>query len=172
LFESIASEVRRIQRVTELPEIRAPCRSHGRERVALNELLDRGLSFMKSLFRGQGVTVIFTGASLAAHQCGRRANSGRRSSIWSVTPSKRCPQEAHSRFHGARRQPRVIRISDTGSGMTETQRQHIFKPFFSTKTADGVGLPLTPNNPSSSTMAASNVSLPQMAATLFIIRCR
>jgi signal transduction histidine kinase len=38
----------------------------------------------------------------------------------------------------------ALRISDTGSGITEAERQQIFKPFFSTKSGGtGLGLPLT-----------------------------
>ena len=49
--------MRRIQRVTEdyLKFARMP--KPRRERVALDELLDHGLSFMKSLFEATGVTV-------------------------------------------------------------------------------------------------------------------
>jgi signal transduction histidine kinase len=38
----------------------------------------------------------------------------------------------------------VLRISDTGNGIAEAERSHIFKPFFSTKSGGtGLGLPLT-----------------------------
>ncbi|MGO9245574.1 MAG: ATP-binding protein, partial [Verrucomicrobiia bacterium] len=37
----------------------------------------------------------------------------------------------------------TLTISDTGKGMTEEERQQIFKPFFSTKpSGTGLGLPL------------------------------
>jgi len=37
----------------------------------------------------------------------------------------------------------ALTISDTGKGMTEEERQQIFKPFFSTKpSGTGLGLPL------------------------------
>jgi signal transduction histidine kinase len=38
----------------------------------------------------------------------------------------------------------VLTVTDTGKGMTEEERQQLFKPFYSTKTGGtGLGLPLT-----------------------------
>jgi signal transduction histidine kinase len=38
----------------------------------------------------------------------------------------------------------ILTVRDTGKGMTEQERQQLFKPFFSTKSSGtGLGLPLT-----------------------------
>ncbi len=145
LLKSIASEVRRIQRVTEdyLKFARMP--KPRRERVSLNELLDHGLSFMKSLFAATGVTVnIHLEPSLP------RINADEEQLWQAILNLIRNAVEAMPTGGALTVSTTrdgnhvVIRISDTGSGMTEAQRQQIFKPFFSTKTGGtGLGLPLT-----------------------------
>jgi PAS domain S-box-containing protein len=145
LLKSIASEVRRIQRVTEdyLKFARMP-KPH-RERVALNELLGRGLSFMKSLFEATGVKFH------TAFEPSLPDVSADEEQLWQAVLNlirnaiEAMPKGGALTVSTARDGKEVVvRISDTGGGMTETERQQIFKPFFSTKTGGtGLGLPLT-----------------------------
>lgn len=145
LVRSIDSEVRRIQRVTEdyLKFARMP--KPRRERVALDELLDHGLSFMKSLFEATGVTVnIELEPSLPNIM-------GDEEQLWQAILNlvrnaiEAMPQGGTLTVSTARDDNQVVlRISDTGVGIAEAERQRIFKPFFSTKSGGtGLGLPLT-----------------------------
>ena len=145
LLQSIDSEVRRIQRVTEdyLKFARMP--KPRRERIALDELLGHGLLFMKSLFEATGVTVnIELEPSLPSI-------SADEEQLWQAILNlvrnaiEAMPKGGTLTVSTARDGNHVvIRISDTGSGITEAERPQIFKPFFSTKSGGtGLGLPLT-----------------------------
>lgn len=145
LLRSIDSEVRRIQRVTEdyLQFARMP-RPH-RERVALNEVLTHGLSFMQSLFEATGVQVRTDfDDSLPPILADEEQ-------IWQAILNlvrnalEAMPTGGTLTLRTARDGTDIVlSIADTGKGMGETERRHIFKPFFSTKTGGtGLGLPLT-----------------------------
>jgi PAS domain S-box-containing protein len=145
LLKSLDSEVRRIQRVTEdylqfarLPRAR-------RETVSLNDVLNQGLSFMQSLFAATGVTVRTEfNESLPAIQADE-------SQLWQailnlVRNALEAMPEGGTLTLSTLRTPTgvVLKLSDTGRGMSEEERQQIFKPFFSTKAGGtGLGLPLT-----------------------------
>lgn len=145
LLRSIDQEVRRIQRVTEdyLQFARMP-KPH-RERASLNEVLSQGLSFMQSLFDATGVTVRTEfDAALPVIQADEEQ-------LWQAVLNlirnalEAMPQGGTLTLRTARDgNEAVLSIADTGKGMTEKERQQIFKPFFSTKTGGtGLGLPLT-----------------------------
>jgi PAS domain S-box-containing protein len=144
LLDSIESELRRIQRVTEeylqfarLPRVR-------RQRVMLNEMLTQGLSFMRSLFEAARVTVrTELDPSIPPlwgdeEQLWQAMLNLIRNALEAMpeggTLSVRTARDAHAT---------LISVADTGKGMTEQERSQIFMPFFSTKTGGtGLGLPL------------------------------
>jgi PAS domain S-box-containing protein len=145
LLQSLDSEVRRIQRVTEdyLKFARMP--KPVRESVRLNDVLSQGMSFMESLFEATHVTVeTHLDEALPAIQADE-------SQLWqAVLNLVRNAIEAMP--HGGRlivgteRHDRfcVLTLTDTGKGMTAQERAQVFKPFFSTKSGGtGLGLPLT-----------------------------
>jgi PAS domain S-box-containing protein len=145
LLQSLDSEVRRIQRVTEdyLKFARMP--KPVREPVRLNEVLAQGISFMESLFEATQVVVkTDLDADLPAIQADE-------SQLWqAVLNLVRNAIEAMP--HGGRLivsttrrdQFCVLTLIDTGKGMTAEERAQVFKPFFSTKSGGtGLGLPLT-----------------------------
>jgi two-component system NtrC family sensor kinase len=145
LLRSIDSEVRRIQRVTEdyLQFARIP--KPRRETVSLNEVLSQGLTFMESLFGATQVTVhTKLDESLPLIQ----ADEGQ---LWQAILNlirnalEAMPEGGTLMVGTARRGSSVaLTVSDTGKGMSEQERQEMFKPFFSTKSSGtGLGLPLT-----------------------------
>lgn len=145
LLQSIDSEVRRIQRVTEdylqfarLPKLR-------RERVAVNDMLVNGLSFMRSLFEATGVTVR---SQLSKSLPLLHADEEQ---LWQAILNlirnalEAMPDggalEVSTELAG---EEILIHIADTGRGMTAEDHKKIFSPFFSTKAGGtGLGLPLT-----------------------------
>ncbi len=145
LLSSIDSEVRRIQRVTEdylqfarLPKLR-------REQVLLQDLLTQGLSFMGSLFEAAAIKVETT---LPADLPPMHVDE---SQLWQALLNlirnaiEAMPQGGTLRIEAAMADREVLlRVADTGKGMTPEERSKIFKPFFSTKAGGtGLGLPLT-----------------------------
>ena len=145
LLQSLNSEVRRVQNVTEdylkfarLPRPRC-------QPVVLNELLDQQLGFMGSLF---GATHVKLVTDLAGDLPVIQADEGQ---LWqAVLNIIRNALEAMpgggtlSVRTAARDGWVVLSIADTGKGITDEERQHLFKPFFSTKVGGtGLGLPLT-----------------------------
>ena len=145
LLQSLNSEVRRVQNVTEdylkfarLPRPRC-------QPVVLNELLDQQLGFMGSLF---GATHVQLVTDLAGDLPVIQADEGQ---LWqAVLNIIRNALEAMpgggtlSVRTAARDGWVVLSIADTGKGITDEERQHLFKPFFSTKVGGtGLGLPLT-----------------------------
>ena len=145
LLQSINSEVRRIQRVTEdyLQFARMP--KPWRELVSLNEVLAQGLTFMESLFSATQVKVRtdFDDALPPIE-----ADEGQ---LWQAILNlvrnalEAMPHGGTLEVGTARHGLSVIlTVRDTGKGMTEQERQQLFKPFFSTKSSGtGLGLPLT-----------------------------
>lgn len=145
LLCSIDSEVRRIQRVTEdyLQFARIP--KPRRETVSLNEVLSQGLTFMESLFAATQVTVRTNfDESLPLIQ----ADEGQ---LWQailnlIRNALEAMPEGGTLVVGTARRgsSAALTVSDTGKGMSEQERQEMFKPFFSTKSSGtGLGLPLT-----------------------------
>jgi PAS domain S-box-containing protein len=145
LLQSIDSEVRRIQRVTEdyLQFARMP--KPRRELVSLNEALAQGLTFMESLFSATNVNVRTEfDAALPAIE----ADEGQ---LWQAILNlvrnalEAMPNGGTLVVSTARQGSRaILTVRDTGKGMTEQERQQVFKPFFSTKSSGtGLGLPLT-----------------------------
>jgi PAS domain S-box-containing protein len=145
LLRSINSEVRRIQRVTEdyLQFARMP--KPRRELVSINEVIRQGLTFMESLFQATKVAVRTEfDESLPAIE----ADEGQ---LWQAILNlvrnaiEAMPEDGTLTLMTVRRgKYLVLTVSDTGKGMTETEQQQLFKPFFSTKSSGtGLGLPLT-----------------------------
>ena len=145
LLHSLDSEVRRIQRVTEdyLQFARMP--KSRREIVLVNQVLEDGLTFMKSLFDATGIIVHTEfDESLPPVQ----ADEGQ---LWqAILNLVRNALEAMpgggtlTVRTGRTATHAVITVSDTGKGMTKDEMAQMYKPFFSTKTGGtGLGLPLT-----------------------------
>jgi len=145
LLESLDSEVRRIQRVTEdyLKFARLP--KPMRDRVQLNEILDQGLSFLNSLFSATSVTLR---TELDPKLPALHADEGQ---LWqAILNLVRNAIEAmpsggtltvRTETSGGQV---VLTVADTGKGMTEAECAQVFTPFFSTKVGGtGLGLPLT-----------------------------
>ena len=145
LLQSLNSEVRRVQNVTEdylkfarLPRPRC-------QPVVLNELLDQQLGFMGSLF---GATHVQLVTKLAGDLPVIQADE---SQLWQAVLNlirnalEAMPGGGTLTVRTAARDGWVVlTITDTGKGLTEEERQHLFKPFFSTKVGGtGLGLPLT-----------------------------
>jgi PAS domain S-box-containing protein len=145
LLQSIDSEVRRIERVTEdyLQFARMP--KPRRELVSLNEVLAQGLTFMESLF---GATRVRVRTEFDDALPAIEADEGQ---LWQAILNlvrnalEAMPDGGTLVVSTARRGSNVIlTVRDTGKGMNEQERQQIFKPFFSTKSSGtGLGLPLT-----------------------------
>jgi PAS domain S-box-containing protein len=145
LIKAIDSEVRRIQRVVEdylkfarLPKIR-------QEKVSINEVLMQGMGFLQSLFDASNVDVEthFEQSLPAVHadesQLWQAVLNIIRNALEAMptggTLTLRTLRDADSV---------VVTIGDTGKGMTDDEREQVFKPFFSTKIGGtGLGLPLT-----------------------------
>jgi len=145
LLRALDSEVRRVQRVTEdylkfarLPRPRC-------QPVVLNELLDQQLGFMGSLFAASQVQLI---TEFAADLPVIQADEGQ---LWQAVLNlirnaiEAMPAGGLLTVRTAARPGWVVlTITDTGKGLTDEERQHLFKPFFSTKVGGtGLGLPLT-----------------------------
>jgi signal transduction histidine kinase len=144
LLRSIDSEVHRIQRVTEdyLQFARMP--KPRRQRVSLNDVISQELSFMGSLFAAARVRID------TKFDPSLPAVNGDENQLWQVVLNlvrnalEAMPEGGTLTVGTSRTQSGVaVAISDTGKGMTEEERQQIFKPFFSTKpSGTGLGLPL------------------------------
>jgi PAS domain S-box-containing protein len=144
LLRSIDSEVRRIQRVTEdyLQFARLP--KPRRARISLNDAISQGLSFMNSLFTATGVKVE------TDFDDSLPLVNGDEGQLWQAVLNlvrnalEAMPDGGTLTLRTARARSRIaLTITDTGKGMTEEEREHIFKPFFSTKpSGTGLGLPL------------------------------
>ena len=144
LLRSIDSEVRRIQRVTEdyLQFARMP--KPRRDRISLNDVIGQGLSFLQTLFTAARVEV------KADLDLSLPLILGDEGQLWQVILNlvrnslEAMPGGGSLTLQTARRGPNIeLTISDTGKGMTEQEREQIFKPFFSTKpSGTGLGLPL------------------------------
>ncbi len=145
LLESLDSEVRRIQRVTEdyLKFARLP--RPVRDRIQLNEVLEQGLAFLDSLFQATGVTVR---AELDPSLPALHADE---SQLWQAVLNlvrnaiEAMPNGGTLTVRTETRDDSVVlTVADTGKGMTEAERAQVFTPFFSTKAGGtGLGLPLT-----------------------------
>jgi PAS domain S-box-containing protein len=145
LLQSLDSEVRRIQRVTEdyLQFARMP--NPRRETVQFNEVIGQGLAFMESLFEATQVTVQTRfDPTLPALQADE-------SQLWQAVLNlvrnaiEAMPKGGTLTIRTEHRAPHIVlTVADTGKGITEEERRQLFKPFFSTKTGGtGLGLPLT-----------------------------
>jgi PAS domain S-box-containing protein len=145
LLQSLASEVRRIQRVTEdyLKFARLP--KPNRESVRLNDVLSQGLEFMASLFKATKVTVE---AQLDPEL---PPLPGDESQLWQAILNlvrnalEAMPDGGTLTVRTEHDTARVqLTIGDTGKGISAADQQQLFKPFFSTKSGGtGLGLPLT-----------------------------
>jgi PAS domain S-box-containing protein len=144
LLRSIDSEVHRIQRVTEdyLQFARMP--KPRRQRILLNDVIAQGLSFMGSLFAAAHVAID------TKFDPSLPAINGDEGQLWQVVLNlvrnslEAMPEGGTLTVVTRRARSGVaVMIGDTGKGMTEEERQQIFKPFFSTKpSGTGLGLPL------------------------------
>jgi PAS domain S-box-containing protein len=145
LLQSLDTEVRRIQRVTEdyLKFARLP--KPMPDRVQLNDILDQGLSFLDSLFAATNVTIA---KELDPALPVLYADEGQ---LWQAILNlvrnaiEAMPRGGTLTVRTAAHADRIlITIRDTGKGMTESERAQVFTPFFSTKIGGtGLGLPLT-----------------------------
>jgi PAS domain S-box-containing protein len=145
LLDSIGSEVRRIQRVTEdyLKFARLPKPRRGT--IGLNALLEEQLAFMQSLFDAAGVKLRteFAPSLPAIHadeeQLWQAILNLIRNALEAMPAGGTLTLSTAAEADGP-----TITITDTGKGMTKEELDQIFKPFFSTKTGGtGLGLPLT-----------------------------
>jgi PAS domain S-box-containing protein len=145
LLRSIDSEVRRIQRVTEdyLQFARMP--KPRRELISLNGMLSQELSFLQALFEATAVEVLTVlDESLPSIQADddqlwQAILNLIRNAIEAMPKGGTLTLSTTRSASGV-----VLRVHDTGKGMTEQEREQIFKPFFSTKSGGtGLGLPLT-----------------------------
>ena len=144
LLRSIDSEVRRIQRVTEdyLQFARMP--KPRRDRISLNDVIGQGLSFLETLF---------TAAHVEVHTELDQTLPliyGDEGQLWQVILNL-VRNSLDAMLGGGtltvqttrRGANLLLTIADTGKGMSEQEREQIFKPFFSTKpSGTGLGLPL------------------------------
>ena len=145
LLTSLDSEVRRIQRVTEDYLKFASMPKPQRDTIQINDVLSQGLAFMESLF---GAMEVVVSMHLDPKLPAVNADEGQ---LWQAILNlvrnalEAMPQGGTLTVRTERREGRaVVTISDTGKGMSEEERQQIFKPFFSTKAGGtGLGLPLT-----------------------------
>jgi PAS domain S-box-containing protein len=145
LLKTIDAEVHRIQRVTEdyLQFARMP--KPRWEVVALNEVLTQRLAFLQSLFNKSNVTLATDFAPDLP------AIAGDEEQLWQALlnllrnaleamPDGGTLTVATAGAAGAVH----LTVTDTGKGMSATEREQLFKPFFSTKPGGtGLGLPLT-----------------------------
>lgn len=145
LLKSIDSELRRIQRITQdylkfarLPKAR-------REKLDLNEFLESRLGSMQEIFRSQSVTLrlkpdpTIPPVRIDEEQFWQALLNLVLNAVESMSAGGTLA--ISTRQEGL---DTVLKVSDTGKGMTEAERIEIFKPFFSTKkTGTGLGLPLT-----------------------------
>lgn len=145
LLRSIESEVKRIQRVTQdyLKFARIP--KPRRERVALGEVLGQRLMFMQSLFKAQNVELVTDfDASMPMifadeEQIWQAVLNLVQNSIDAMTNGGKLTVSLTGDGTDT-----VLKVSDTGKGMREEEREKLFKPFFSTKqSGTGLGLPLS-----------------------------
>ncbi len=145
LLQSLDSEVRRIQRVTEdyLKFARLP--KPMRDPVQLNDVLGQGLAFLDSLFNATGITV------QTEFDPGLPALSADESQLWQAILNlvrnaiEAMPNGGTLTVRTERRDELIVlTVADTGKGMTEEECAQVFTPFFSTKVGGtGLGLPLT-----------------------------
>ncbi|MCG3148262.1 MAG: Adaptive-response sensory-kinase SasA [Verrucomicrobiae bacterium] len=145
LLQSIDSELRRIQRVTQDYLKFARVSKSRREPVSLNDLLRQKLLFMRPEFEAAGVTVK-TDFDETIPPVRLDADQFWQALLNSVVNANEAMSGGGTLTVSTAREgaDTVVKIADTGKGMTEEQRRDIFKPFFSTKkTGTGLGLPLT-----------------------------
>lgn len=145
LLSAIDSEVRRIQRVTEdyLQFARMP--KPRRDRVALNDLLTQGLSFLQGSFDNARITVQHRLDPLLP------AVHGDEAQLWQAilnlirNAMEAMPAGGTLTLTTARKENSIsLAVSDTGKGMNADEQQQLYKPFYSTKpSGTGLGLPLT-----------------------------
>lgn len=145
LLQSLDSEVRRIQRVTEdyLKFARLP--KPMRDPVQLNDVLDQGLAFLDSLFSATGITV------RTELDPGLPALPADEAQLWQAILNlvrnaiEAMPKGGTLTVRTEKRDDQIVMtITDSGKGMTEPERAQVFTPFFSTKAGGtGLGLPLT-----------------------------
>jgi signal transduction histidine kinase len=145
LLQAVNSEVRRIQRVTEdylqfsrLPKLQ-------RERVTLNDILAAKLEFLAPLFNSARVAVA------TEFEPGLPAIQADPDQLWQAILNlirnalEAMPDGGTLRLRTASEADEVVlQLADTGKGMSEEARSHIFRPFFTTKPlGTGLGLTLT-----------------------------
>jgi signal transduction histidine kinase len=115
-----------------------------RQRISLNDVIAQGLSFMGSLFAAAHVAID------TKFDPSLPAINGDEGQLWQVVLNlvrnslEAMPEGGTLTVVTRRARSGVaVMIGDTGKGMTEEERQQIFKPFFSTKpSGTGLGLPL------------------------------
>jgi signal transduction histidine kinase len=143
LVDEMRAEVHRIQQVIEaflrfarLPKPRP-------QPVALNQLLDQKLAFMRSAFDQTRVRLhtdfdaALTTVNADAEQLWQALLNLIRNSLEAMPAGGELT--VGTRTDGAQT---LVRITDTGKGMTEEQLKRVFVPFSTTK-AEGTGLGLT-----------------------------
>jgi PAS domain S-box-containing protein len=145
LLQSLDSEVRRIQRVTEDYLKFAKLPTPIRDRVQLNDVLDQGLSFLESLF---DATKIEVRRQFEAKLPILHADEGQ---LWQAILNlvrnaiEAMPNGGVLTVRTERQDDLIVlTVADTGKGMTAEEQAKVFTPFFSTKVGGtGLGLPLT-----------------------------
>jgi signal transduction histidine kinase len=145
LVNEMREEVRRIQRVIEdylkfarLPKLQS-------QRLKLNEFLEQKLAFMDPTFQNAGVRL------RTEFDAGLKTISADGEQIWQailnlVQNSLEAMPTGGTLAVSTRRESgqALVRVNDTGKGMSEEQLKQVFVPFFTTKPrGTGLGLPLT-----------------------------
>lgn len=145
LVQEMREEVRRIQRVIEeylkfarLPKLQ-------RKPVRLDEFLDQKLAFMGSVFKSAGVQL------RTDFDVGLKTIKADPEQLWQailnlVQNSLEAMPTGGVLAVSTKCENRqvLLRVTDSGKGMTGEQREQLFVPFFTTKPrGTGLGLPLT-----------------------------
>jgi signal transduction histidine kinase len=144
LLRSMDSELRRIQRITQdyLKFGRIP--KSAPESLALNDMLTQRLSFKQPLLQSQAVILR---TELDPTLPPIRVDEEQ---LWQailnlvLNAAEAMPQGGTLTVSTTREgTDAVLKIADTGQGMTEAERSKVFTPFFTTKqNGTGLGLPL------------------------------
>jgi signal transduction histidine kinase len=142
LVNEMRTEVHRIQRVIEdyLQFARLP--KAQRRPVAVNELLDQKLAFLNSVFQEANVNLqtefdpSLTTIQVDPEQLWQAVLNLVRNGLEAMSQGGTLTITTRRQTDQA-----VLRVTDTGKGMTEEQTRQVFVPFFSTK-GEGTGLGL------------------------------
>jgi signal transduction histidine kinase len=145
LVNEIRGEVRRIQSVIEDYLRFARLRKPQRSPLKLNEFLEQKLAFMGSVFDEAGVG-LRTGFDDSLGTINADAEQLWQALLNLVRNSLEAMPDGGTLAVTTQRlnEQALLKLTDSGRGMTDEQMKQIFQPFFTTKAqGTGLGLPLT-----------------------------